>query len=156
MQTHQHHGLAGAGRESVPLPVHHRVQPDLRGHPLRHVEEHRPAAAQAAAAAGGAARPPFAHRQHQTLAAPLLGGLRQGAQGPLRRHPRPRAHHHLAHPLLRPHQPPRVEGARRHGGQHLRTRSLRLGHRRHPPRHVAGENNFCQHLFIFCDRYQII
>lgn len=148
MPPQQHHGLAGAGREPVPLPVHHRVQPDLRGHPLRHVEEHRPAAA-AEAATGSAARAPFAHRQHQTLGAPLLGGLRQGAQGTLRRHPRPRAHHHLAHPFLRADQQARSEVPRRHGGQHLRTRPLRLGDNRNPPRHVAGEDNLLQKPIAF-------
>lgn len=38
----EHHRVAGAERQPIPVPVHDRVQPDMRGHTVRDVEEHQP------------------------------------------------------------------------------------------------------------------
>jgi len=40
----EHHRVTGAKRQSVPVPVHDRVQSDMRGHTVRNVEEHQPGA----------------------------------------------------------------------------------------------------------------
>lgn len=40
----EHHRVAGAKRQPVPVSVHNRVQSDMRGHTVRDVEEHQPGA----------------------------------------------------------------------------------------------------------------
>jgi len=37
----EHHRVAGAKRQPISVSVHDRVQPDLRGHTVRNVEEHQ-------------------------------------------------------------------------------------------------------------------
>ena len=40
-QPEQHHVAAADVVRTLPVPLHHRVQPHLRRRPLRHVEAHR-------------------------------------------------------------------------------------------------------------------
>lgn len=121
MQAHQHHRLPCTRRLPLPLPLHHRVQPNLRRHPLRHVEEHLQVAPH---------RPNGSDQMWndsvQEEPSPLLRGLRQGPQGPLRRHPTTRPYYNLAHPVLRVNFPRGIRGTSRRGGQHLRTGPVRF------------------------------
>lgn len=40
----EHHRIAGAERQPLPVPLYDRVQPDMRSHIVRNVEEHQPGA----------------------------------------------------------------------------------------------------------------
>lgn len=40
MQTNEYNGIVGTGRQPLPLPLHDRVQLDLRGYFIRNVEKH--------------------------------------------------------------------------------------------------------------------
>jgi len=42
--TDEHNWVPGAECQPVPVPVHNRVQPDMRSHIVRDVEEHQPGA----------------------------------------------------------------------------------------------------------------
>lgn len=93
----QHHGLAGAERQSVPVPVHHRVQPHLRCHSLRDVAQR----------AQGGGQEDARRTQRAALQGhgpSLFGRLLWRAPRPLQRHHPARRHHHLAHHVLRAHQ----------------------------------------------------
>lgn len=124
LPAHQHHRVAGAGRQSVPVSLHDRVLAHLRRDPVRHVEEHRQddalhvfgALPDGQAGAHGR-RPPGAVLQ--AVAPPLLGGLRARPQGPVRRHPHPGAHYPIPHPLLRAHVASRVRLPGCDRGQHM-------------------------------------
>lgn len=137
----EHHWFAGAERQPVPVPVHDRVQSHMRGHTVRDVEEHQPGARRRAAPAAesGAARGPGADHALPEVAALLLGGLRAGAQGSVRRNTVPGAHHHLPHTVLRAHIQARAHHVRRNGGERVRAVAVRHDHLGHHRGHDTGE-----------------
>lgn len=141
MSADQHHWVTGAERQPVLVPVHDRIQSDMRGHTVRDVEEHQPGARgrAAPAAEGGTPRRPSADHALPEVAALLLGRLRAGSQRPVRRHTVPSAHHHLAHTVLRAHIQARAHHVRGHGGERLRAVAVRHDHHSHHCRHDTGD-----------------
>lgn len=123
VQTYKHNRISGARRKPVPVPLHYRVQSDLCGYPVRHVEEHQPTALPGHSvchwASGQAAPTPL-----QALPPPLLGRLRASSQGAVCRHPRVGTHHHFTHPVLRFDLPSWTSEIRCDGADYLWTVSL--------------------------------
>lgn len=150
VSPYQHYRVAGAERQPVPVPVHDRVQSDMRGHTVRHVEEHQPGARGRAVPSteGGTVRGLGADHALQEVAALLFGGLRTGAQGSVRRHTVPGAHHYIAHIVLRAHIQARADHVRRHGGERLRAVPVRHDHDGHDCRHDTGiDESVDNHFF---------
>lgn len=137
--ANKHHRLASPERQPVPVPVHDRVQSDMRSHSVRDVEEHQSGArGRVPATEGRTVREPGADHAVPQVAALLLGGLRASAQGPVRRHTVPGAHHHFAHTVLRAHIQAGTDHVRRHGGERLRTVPVRHDHHGDHRRHDTG------------------
>lgn len=119
--------------------MHDRVQPDMCCHTVRDVEEHQQSARGCdPATESGKVRGPGADHTLPEIATLLLGGLRTGPQGPVRRNTVPGAHHNLADTVLRAHIPPGAHHVRRHGGERLRAVAVRHDHAGHHCRHDAG------------------
>lgn len=74
MQTHEYNRFLGAGRVTLPISLHHRVQFDMRRYFIRHVEEHIETAPE------GDAQLQTGPERLQKKSSPLFGRLCQSAQ----------------------------------------------------------------------------